>query len=174
VRKGEDRVTASVARRRRGRERIESEKGSLSAGDGFDSLIDFLLRGRLSDDQDVLGGALGHPGYRRDHPLQDPESTLLLEGSRGRSRLVLERERESAKAAGASVMAGRRRDGRAMGREDGGGGARGQAEVGFGRDELGLIVGGLMISVHSHRVTHADRLTDGNQTWASPWNSSTD
>jgi hypothetical protein len=94
VRKGEDRVTASVARRRRGRERIESEKGSLSAGDGFDSLIDFLLRGRLGDDRDVLGGALGHPGYRRDHPLQDPESTLLLEGSRGRSRLVLERERE--------------------------------------------------------------------------------
>jgi hypothetical protein len=64
VRKEEDQVTSSIARTRRGRERIESEKGSLPAGDGFDSLVDFLLRWRLGDDRDVLGNTLGHPGYR--------------------------------------------------------------------------------------------------------------
>jgi hypothetical protein len=59
------------------------------------------------------------------------------EGGRGCRK---EREREGAKAAGASVMAGRRPDRRAMRREDDGGCARRQAERGFRRDELGTVL----------------------------------
>jgi hypothetical protein len=57
------------------------------------------------------------------------------EGGRGCRK---EREREGAKAAGASVMAGRRPDRRAMRREDDGGCTRGHAELGFRRDGLSI------------------------------------
>lgn len=46
-------------------------RGSLSAqGEGLHGLGDLLLRGRVGDDGHALGGAPGHPGYGRDHPLE--------------------------------------------------------------------------------------------------------